>query len=387
MNHDDNRLNVSQMYPTLFAAPKQGGILQSSGFLDFKSLMVLRRTAKATMFDEISLIQSIENELTTRHQVRTIEEALAFWRTVYGNLDLEDWIQPRGTPMIIPSFDVMRGAVKYEVMLTKMLRLDPKCVQTLNEQCFSGFTILHSATTSPCNTASVKAILNMVPESQRLQIVSKQCKSMHCNPLHWVSNLEPVIAVLEMLPASDRSHVMSMPDIYDRSPLIWTTHPNRINDSSIETLMDLLPESERFQVVSAQDKWGMTALHCAVKLHNHNYIKIILSKLPESQRSKVVCLQYNRDGSTILHWAADEDDLESIKTILGLLPESHRLQVVSVQDTNGITVLHYASSAICDLIKELLRKPRRSPRAKRLHSHGRVDEAGRELPEAKRQKS
>ncbi len=54
---------------TLFVSPKQGDILQSSVFLDLNSLMSLSRTCKAHAFDELSLIQLIENEITRNHQV------------------------------------------------------------------------------------------------------------------------------------------------------------------------------------------------------------------------------------------------------------------------------------------------------------------------------
>ncbi len=56
---------------TLFSAPKRGGILQSSGFLDLKSLIALSQTAKAHAFDELSLIMLIENEITRHHNVHT----------------------------------------------------------------------------------------------------------------------------------------------------------------------------------------------------------------------------------------------------------------------------------------------------------------------------
>ena len=60
-------LGKQSMHVVLFASQKQGGILQSSGFLDLKSLMALGRTAKSNAFDELSLIRLIEHELTTHN--------------------------------------------------------------------------------------------------------------------------------------------------------------------------------------------------------------------------------------------------------------------------------------------------------------------------------
>ena len=56
-------MHTPQNHTTLFAAPKQGGIVQSSGFLDLKSLVALGRTCKSNALDELSLIPLIENEM------------------------------------------------------------------------------------------------------------------------------------------------------------------------------------------------------------------------------------------------------------------------------------------------------------------------------------
>ena len=78
-------------YPTiLFAPPKQGGIVQSSGFLDLQSLMALGQTCKAHALDELSLIMFIENELTRNHRVQTMEEAIALLRKAYDRSCTKD---------------------------------------------------------------------------------------------------------------------------------------------------------------------------------------------------------------------------------------------------------------------------------------------------------
>ena len=83
-NEHNDKINgcITQKYPTLFAAPKQCGILQSSGYLDLGCLMALSLTAKANALDELSLIQLIEHEITRNRRVRTIDEAVALWRDV-----------------------------------------------------------------------------------------------------------------------------------------------------------------------------------------------------------------------------------------------------------------------------------------------------------------
>ena len=76
----------------LFVSPKRGGILQSSGFLDLKSLMALGQTCKANMIDELSLILLIENEITRQHGVKTMEEAIDFWINRCRNNPFKKWL-------------------------------------------------------------------------------------------------------------------------------------------------------------------------------------------------------------------------------------------------------------------------------------------------------
>ncbi len=119
-------------YPTtLFVSPKQGGILQSSGFLDLQSLMSLGLTCKAHALDELSLILLIENEITRHHQVSTLEGALHFLRGVCKRHLLRQWLHrddSTGTP-INPTRHMICEAVCYEVMLAKMFKTFPESEQ------------------------------------------------------------------------------------------------------------------------------------------------------------------------------------------------------------------------------------------------------------------
>ncbi len=127
----------------LCASPKQGGILQSSGFLDLKSLMALSRTCKAHALDEQSLIQLIENEATRTHVhggsssvevvVKTMDEAIDFWRNIYRHRSLlKQWLERDGSgsgsgalESIKVTRDMLIDALPYEVMLVQMLRTVP----------------------------------------------------------------------------------------------------------------------------------------------------------------------------------------------------------------------------------------------------------------------
>ena len=167
-------------HPTelLFVAPKQGGILQSSGFLDLQSLMALSRTCKAHALDELSLILLIENEITRHHQVSTLEEAIHFLRGVYKRHLLRQWLHrddSTGTP-INPTQHMICEAVCYDVMLAKMLKTFPESERMQIVREFDkeyDKTLLHHAAESD-NPASIKTILALYSESDLLHAMHKK---------------------------------------------------------------------------------------------------------------------------------------------------------------------------------------------------------------------
>ena len=170
--------NKTKMNTIIFAPPKRGGILQSSGFLDLQCLMSLNRTCKAHVFDELSLIQLIENEVTRYHGVRTMQEAIHFWRYIFGKPSLKRWLR-RGsnssnsngaTDSITVTRYMLSDASRYEVMLAKMLRAVPtqsERLQLVSELGSFGRTLLYRVAESG-NTESLKAVLAIHPESEHL---------------------------------------------------------------------------------------------------------------------------------------------------------------------------------------------------------------------------
>ncbi len=129
--------NDDQTSTLLFASPKRGGILQSSGFLDLQSLMSLSLTCKANAYDELSIIQVIENEVTRNHKCRTMKLAIDFWNKIHRKGSecswLKMWLERQGTgvdDMTIQQSMLSLLSVAalrcYEVMLRKMLRAVPE---------------------------------------------------------------------------------------------------------------------------------------------------------------------------------------------------------------------------------------------------------------------
>ena len=116
-------------HPTpLFGSPKRGGILQSSGFLDLKSLLALSQTAQAHAYDELSLIQWIENEITRFHGAHSVEEAITFLKKVFCKDDwFRQWLERESAAESITKLtrETMSVVMPYEVMLAKLLQTIP----------------------------------------------------------------------------------------------------------------------------------------------------------------------------------------------------------------------------------------------------------------------
>ncbi len=88
---------------------------------------------------------------------------------------------------------------------------------------------------------------------------------------------------------------------------------------SAVTILQSLPESQRWQLVSLQDEQGNTALHYAAYSNCHEWIVSVLALLPESQRKLAVTIQ-NGQGKTVLQCVNLTDT--GLESIMAWLPRS-----------------------------------------------------------------
>ncbi len=366
----------------LFVAPKQGGILQSSGFLDLKSLIALSQTAKENVCDELSLVVLIENEITLYHGVQTKEEAITFLKVVFESLPLRDWLNHDNSTATVVT---LSASVRYEVMFAKMLRSVPPSQRwkiTLKKDEF-GKSVLHHAAQSgklesvkrvlafyesqylkaistkdnfgrsvlTCaaqggNHKTIEFLLTILSESQRLQVANLQDKDVK-TVLHYAAesgSLESVKTILALYPLEQQIQVLNRTDRYQKTLLHYAAESE--NSELIKFMIQLWPESQRMLVVSRSDIFGRVALHYAAKSkHSASATQAFIELLTETQRKQVVCKR-DYEGKTVFHWAVDSGNIETVNCILHSLPESARLQVVNTPDTYGETVLPLAREVI-----------------------------------------
>ncbi len=295
---------VKMDHSNLFASPKQGGILQSSGFLDLKSLMSLSRTAKAHVLDELSLIQLIENEITRNHGVKTMEQAIVFWRELQEeHRQSSQWT----------------GITKTTVMLD----------------------MLFDAACRNCEVMLVK-MLHSVPQSERLRLV-KEKDEIDRTLLHYAAdsgNVEVVMTILNLYPESERLGAVCLKDQNGRNAFHCAAYSG--NHNLIKWLLSSLPELQQLQHVHMIDMNGMTVLHHAVCSGNTQSIDVIWALYPEADRLGAL-LKQNHHGRTTLHCAALCGKHESLRHILNLLSGSQCLLAAEMKTRNRETVLHDAA--------------------------------------------
>ncbi len=272
-----NRLTRVSGMALLFLAPKQGGILQSSCLLDLSSLMALGQTCKANTIDEQSIILLIENEITRHHGVKTMQQAIDFWRKVFRDDRLKRWLKRDGdtTGLIKVTQEMLSTAVTYEVMLSKMLRTVPTQLgrlQLVSRKCeWTGEIVLHCAAYSG-NLQSLETILAVYPEAERLRAVNVQDDD------GWIA-----------LHCAAQSG----------------------NFESIQTILDVYPESERVQALIVANSFGETVLHCVAASNNVEFIKSVLSFYPESQ-----CIQALNTQNAYRETVLDKMDANTRNTIM-----------------------------------------------------------------------
>ncbi len=223
-------------------------------------------------------------------------------------------------------------AARYEVMLTKMLRVVQEHTHRLrvvDRRDKSGSTALHYAA-SAGTTESIKLILSLYPAPKSW--FQTMCKCDNAGRGAW--------------------HCAAVSD----------------NPETIKFMLGSLSMEQRVKAVAKPGGLRRTVLHFAVEARDPSAsIDAILSVLPESQHLSVVSLQ-DRTGSTALHEAVHPDRPAAVRAILESIPASQRLQVVKMQDGDGRTVWHLASESTRDLIVSLLPTSSMSSDRKRLYS-------------------
>ncbi len=211
-----------------------------------------------------------------------------------------------------------------------------------------GDTVLRHAVYSD-NPIAIDVILALHPASNHVRALLGQSRdvpsTLHCVASH--AKHESMKHILTLLPESQRLSAVNMTNHRGKTVLHEAIRAN--NAECVHTLLATYPKSELLPAAIMQDNEGRTVLHYLAREHNLSGIKLILSHQRELELQQVVCIQ-SADGQNMLHYATEslqcrlhrkDSESESIvDDILALLPKSQRLQLVKMQDGRGRTVLH-----------------------------------------------
>ncbi len=207
--------------------------MQSSGFLDLKSLMALGQTCKAHALDGQSLILLIENEATRHHGVETMDEVIEFWRKT--------------------------NRIECIKVILALYPDEAERLQAVKGRDTFRWTVLHYAASSG-NPDLIQLILALYPESERLQSLNMKNNDdwtvLHC--VAYSGDLVCIKIILSLYPESELLQAVNTQNRRGGTVLHCVAESNKVE--SIRALVSLYPEPERLQALNMTNRNGDTVL-------------------------------------------------------------------------------------------------------------------------------
>ncbi len=392
------------LHTILFGPPKQGGILQSSGFLDLKDLMTLKRTAKAHAFDEQSLIQLIENEVTRDHNCHTVEEAIAFCKTTWRQPWFKGWLYRSTSSVATPGQlvcalendvmfrrmfnsipeaqifhilmekDVLHGVAdsgrsEYIHLIFSKLSKEEGVNALLMKRTRDGATIVHS---SIHHFRVLEACLAHCPKALCFEVLSKKDNN-GWTLLHLAAQrrrFDSMKLIWAIVNEKERGQLVFARDAFGQTALHHAAIPGGIYGSSedIDTVLSFLASNaDRTSLVRLQDNKGRTALHDTALFGCSETINSLCRVCSGADLFQLLQIQ-DENGRTALHDAVFRGIPDKVETIINLCDEANRTQIMLMQDRYGNTVLHEAAlHGYADCIDIILRLCEETDHARLMH--------------------
>ncbi|MGQ3890391.1 ankyrin repeat domain-containing protein [Legionella sp. CNM-4043-24] len=182
---------------------------------------------------------------------------------------------------------------------------------------------------------SLNTVLALMSQNQRLE-AGRMADAIGDTALHWTAeNPKSLKIILELIPQDQQLEAVRLANIHGRTVL----HIAVRNPESLQVILNVYPVDQRLEAVRITDRYGATVLHNAARFPES--LNIILELYPEDQRLEAVKMA-DIYGNTVMHESAREP--ESLKTILRLLPPDQQVEAVRLRDRFGKTVLHEATN-------------------------------------------
>lgn len=157
---------------------------------------------------------------------------------------------------------------------------------------FYGNTILHQEAYNP---ETLKLILKSLPPENRLKAMQKTNDLGEFTVLQLAAqdnNSESIRAILELLPESDRPAAIKTHSYISKETVL---HTARNNPEILKIILEFLPESERLTVVKLLDETGLSVFSFA----KPESIKTILSLLPEADQFALMKKDANQNSELL----------------------------------------------------------------------------------------
>jgi ankyrin repeat protein len=107
-------------------------------------------------------------------------------------------------------------------------------------------------------------------------------------------------------------------------------------------LLNVIPEKERYELISIKNNKGYTALHLASHNNHRGIVKVLLNGIPEKERYELISIKNNK-GYTALHFASEKGYHEIVRGLLNEMSGEQKYALTNIESNGGWTALHSAS--------------------------------------------
>lgn len=331
-------------------------LLQDIGLVDARLHRSLSLTSRHYQLKPYTLLQLIENEITTEHGLilparehfteqeayqTAIQAFIAsckeYYRLVNNKSVFHSWLNREGLGSATSHILCDAADSGYDVMLRKMLKQVPKEDWYWNKCLVSQSKNYYSS----MNDDEVYDDDLFLPLQMPL--------------LHWALNSNKVAVVntvLQAYPAQERLSAIQYINQgenldYDREGNTALHHAARCRHiEALRLLLNMYPQSEHYNVLMTRNALGNTVIQQAVYhfSYHESIIAAVLELLPDRLRYLSIKQCCNNRNESILQYAARAGKSDDIQVLLNYYPREERLMALSQSNKYGLDIIYYLNN-------------------------------------------
>ncbi|XP_067932360.1 uncharacterized protein [Watersipora subatra] len=179
--------------------------------------------------------------------------------------------------------------------------------------------------------------------AQLFSIMMKTKKDTGVNALHSLALNGNSVAIKCILDRLNPDHRLLLCKSVDNVGCTALHHIAGHGPTAISSLLSPFKQDEIFDILKIQNRNGnIAAIHFTAWKGKASSMKTVMDLLTDAQKFELLKVK-NKSGNTPLHLAAWCGCVETIKCMLGSVVEQHKLVLLNIRREDGITPLRMAS--------------------------------------------